>query len=183
MRFELIETDPATFEPGNGISYLDILRENSTLTTIAVVVVSVAALTVLANAGVFVLGDPFGLGYRYGAVEPVEPDQDGILTGGEFRALVAADYQVQSMAWSGRTLRVTYRTTADSEVATGDELADIAVIYAEYIRAGGDAARLQITAVRDDGGGFRITVEQSLANRFLEGELTRNQYVSKALGN
>jgi hypothetical protein len=181
MRFELVETDPATFEPGTGVSYLDILRENTILASVAFLVVSVATLTILANAGVFVLADPFGLGYRYGAVESVEPNQDEILTGSEFRALVAADYQVQSVTWSGRTLKLTYQTTADSNAATGDELANIAVTYAEYIQAGGDAARLQITAIGDNRRGVRVTVEQSLAKRFLDGELTRKQYVSRAL--
>ena len=97
MRFELIETDPDEFVPGEGSSYLDILRENAALAVAASLVLSVVGLTVLANAGVFVLADPFGLGYRYGVVDAVEPDDDGTLTAGEFRSLVAADHDVQSV--------------------------------------------------------------------------------------
>jgi hypothetical protein len=182
MRFELVETDPTEFEPGGGASYLDILRENAALAAAAFLVLSVVGLTVLANAGVFVLADPFGLGYRYGAVDAVEPDDDGTLTAGEFAGLVAADYDVQSVAWAGRTLELRYATSADSGGAIGSELADVAVTYAEYVGSGGDAAQLQVTAVREDGRGARIVVERSLAQRFVDGELSREQYVSRALG-
>jgi hypothetical protein len=182
MQFELVETDPSAFEPGSGASYLDILRENAALAVVAFLVVSVAALAVLANAGVFVLADPFGLGFRYGAVEAVQPDGDGTLTAGEFAGLVAEEHDVQGVSWSGRTLELRYATNADSGGALGAELGDIAVTYAEYVERGGDAARLQVTAVREDGRGARIVVERSLAQRFVDGELTREQYVSRALG-
>ena len=182
MRFELVEADPATFEPGSGASYLDILRENAVLAVVAFLVVSVAGLTVLANAGVFVLADPFGLGYRYGAVDAVQPDGDGTLTAGEFHAIVDEEYDVQGVSWSGRTLELRYATNADSGGALGAQLGDIAVTYADYVEQGGDAGRLQVTAVRDDGRSARITVERSLAQRFVDGELSRDEYVSRALG-
>jgi len=182
MQFELVETDPDEFAPGEGASYLDILRENAALAAVAFLVVSVAGLAVLANAGVFVLADPFGLGYRYGAVEAVQPDDDGTLTAEEFAGLVDQEYDVQGVSWSGRTLELRYATATDSSGALGTELGDIAVTYAEYVERGGDAARLQVTAVREDGRGARVVVQRSLAQRFVDGELSREQYVSRALG-
>lgn len=181
MRFELVETDPDEFVPGEGSSYLDILRENAALAVAASLVLSVVGLTVLANAGVFVLADPFGLGYRYGVVDAVEPDDDGTLTAGEFRSLVAADHDVQSVSWSGRTLELRYATNAGSNAALGSELGDIAGTYAEYVGSSGNAAQLQVTAVRGDGSGARVTVERSLAQQFADGELSRDEYVSRAL--
>jgi hypothetical protein len=181
MRFELVETDPEEFAPGAGITYLDVLRENALLAGVALFVLGGAGLALLANSGVLVLSDPFGLGYRYGAVDAVQPDDDGTLTAGELRALVEREYAVESLAWNGRTLRLQYRSEAGSNAGLADELGEVAVTYAEYVGQGGDAERLRVTAVREDGRGVRVTVERSLAQRFADGDLSRSQYVDRAL--
>ena len=181
MQFELVETDPEEFVNVSGVTYGELIGENRFLVGIVVLLLAVGGLAALAGAGVFVLSDPIGLGYRYGAVEAVEPNDDGQLTAGEFHSLVATDTEVQSVSWSGRTLTLSYATEAASNDVLRAEVGDIAVQYAGYVDRGGDAARLRVEAVREDGRSGSVTVEDSEAQRYADGELSRTAYVNAIL--
>jgi hypothetical protein len=181
MQFELVETDPEEFVNASGVTYGELIGENRFLVGIVVLLLAVGGLAALAGAGVFVLSDPVGLGYRYGAVEAVEPNDDGQLTAGEFHSLVATDTEVQSVSWSGRTLTLSYATEAASNDVLRAEVGDIAVQYAGYVDRGGDAARLRVEAVREDGRSGSVTVEDSEAQRYADGELSRTAYVNAVL--
>jgi len=159
--------------------FLDLLAENPLPAVAAFLVVSVAAVAVLVGSGAFVLSDPFGLGYRYGAVEAVEPDGDGTFTAGEFRGAVAEEYEVETVRYSGRRLELVYRTDSTSNEGFTGEVATIAELYARYAASGGEAERLRIVATADGNREGRLTVESSWAREFAAGDLSRETYLSR----
>jgi hypothetical protein len=180
MRLDQVEITEDDFESElETPSFLDLLAENPLPAVVAAVVLGVAAVAVLAGSGVFVLSDPFGLGYRYGAVEAVEPDDDGTFTAGEFRAAVEEEYEVETVRYSGRRLELVYETGAGSGQAVTGEVATVAELYARYAASGGDAERLRIVAT--DGGDRvrRLTVESSWAREFAARDLSREEYLSR----
>lgn len=180
MGLERVEVTEDDFEAElDTPSFLDLLAENPLPAVVAAVVVSVAAVAVLAGSGVFVLSDPFGLGYRYGAVEAVEPDGDGTFTAGEFRGAVAEEYEVETVRYSGRRLELVYRTDSTSNEGFTGEVATIAELYARYAASGGEAERLRIVPTADGNRVGRLTVESSWAREFAAGDLTRETYLSR----
>ncbi|MEF8876403.1 MAG: zinc ribbon domain-containing protein [Haloarculaceae archaeon] len=180
MRLDRVEITESDFEseletPG----FLDLLAENPLPAVVAAVVLAVAAVAVLSGSGVFVVSDPFGLGYRYGAVDAVQPDDDGTFTAGEFRAAVEAEYEVETVRYSGRRLELVYRSGADSNEAFTGEVATVAELYARYAASGGEAERLRIVATADGNRLGRLTVESSWAREFAAGDLSREAYLSR----
>lgn len=180
MAFEQVEVHEADFaEEIQGPGNLQLLRENALTVGTGVAILLLVAVAVLANAGVFVLADPFGLGYRYGAVDAVQPNDDGRLTAGEFHGLVAAEYDDTTVRWDGRKLTLRYRTSANGEAAVADELVTIAKWYATYVNDGGAARRLRITAISTDGPRFRVTVPGTAARRYATDEISETEYRSR----
>jgi hypothetical protein len=179
MEFEQVRISEHDFEEEiRGPSNLELLRENWATVGASVVIVLVVVVAGLASAGVFVVSDPFGLGYRYGAVDAVPPDDDGGLSAAEFHGQVASEYDETSLGWSGRTLELSYTSDAGSNAALTDELTRIAVWYADYAAAGGDAERLQVTARVGDGRA-RIVVDTADARAFAAGDITESEYRSR----
>jgi len=180
MRLDRVEVTEDDFDAElDAPSFLDLLAENPLPAVVAVAVVAVAAVAVLAGSGVFVVSDPFGLGYRYGAVDTVEPDDDGTFTAGEFRAAVEEEYEVETVRYSGRRLELVYETGAGSNEAFTGEVATVAELYARYAASGGDAERLRIVATADGDRVGRLTVESSWAREFAAGDLSREEYLSR----
>jgi hypothetical protein len=180
MRLDRVEVTEDDFDAElDAPSFLDLLVENPLPAVVAFVVVAVAAIAVLAGSGVFVVSDPFGLGYRYGAVDAVEPDDDGTFTAGEFRAAVEEEYEVETVRYSGRRLELVYETGAGSNEAFTGEVATVAELYARYAASGGDAERLRIVATADGDRVGRLTVESSWAREFAAGDLSREEYLSR----
>ena len=159
---------------------VEILRENTRVVAAALAVVAVVVAATLASAGVFVVADPV-FGYRYGAVTPAPADGDGTLTAAEFHGRVAADNADTSLAWSGRTLELSYRSGATDGDSLTTELFGIAVVYADYVDGGGDAARLQITARVGDRPA-RVVVDSRDAAAFATEELSRTDYRDRVVG-
>jgi hypothetical protein len=180
MRLDRVEVTEDDFDAElDAPSFLDLLAENPLPAVVAFVVVAVAAVAVLAGSGVFVVSDPFGLGYRYGAVDAVEHDDDGTFTAGEFRAAVEEEYEVETVRYSGRRLELVYETGAGSNEAFTGEVATVAELYARYAASGGDAERLRIVATADGDRVGRLTVESSWAREFAAGDLSREEYLSR----
>lgn len=180
MRLDRVQVTEEDFESElEAPSFLDLVAENPLPAIVAAVVLAVAGVAVLAGSGVFVVSDPFGLGYRYGAVEAVEPDDDGTFTAGEFRAAVEEEYEVETVRYSGRRLDLVYRTEAASDEAFTGEVATIAELYARYAASGGNAERLRIVATDDGDRVGRLTVESSWAREFAAGDLSREEYLSR----
>jgi hypothetical protein len=180
MRLERVEVTEDDFESElETPSFLDLVAENPLPVVAAALVLSVAAVAVLAGSGVFVLSDPFGLGYRYGAVDAIEPNDDGTFTAGEFRAAVAEDYRVETVRYSGRQLELVYETDATSNEAFTGEVATVAELYARYAASGGEAERLRIVATSDGNRVGRLTVESSWGREFASGDLSREAYLSR----
>ena len=180
MRLDRVEVTEDDFEAElDTPSFLDLIAENPLPAVVAVAILAVAAVAVLAGSGVFVVSDPLGLGYRYGAVDAVEPDDDGTFTAGEFRAAVAAEYEVETVRYSGRQLELVYETGADSNEAFTDEVATVAELYARHVASGGDTERLRIVATSDGNRVGRLTVESEWAREFAAGDLSREAYLSR----
>lgn len=180
MRLERVQVTEDDFESElDTPSFLDLMAENPLPVVVAALVLAVAAVAVLAGAGVFVVSDPFGLGYRYGAVDAVQPDDDGTFTAGEFRAAVEEEYRVETVRYSGRQLELVYETGATSNEAFTGEVATVAELYARYVSSGGDAERLRIVATSDGNRVGRLTVESSWAEEFASGDLSREAYLSR----
>lgn len=180
MEFEAVEVHEGDFDDEiRGPSNRQLLREHALTVGAGMAILLAVAVAVLASAGVFVVSDPFGLGYRYGAVEPVQPDDDGQLTAGEFHGRVAADYEDTSLRWYGRGLELSYQSRATSDAALTDEIAAIATVYATYVGSGGDADHLQITATIRDDTRARVTVDAADARRFASGEISEEEYRSR----
>lgn len=177
MEFERVEVREGDFdEEIRGPSTRQLLREHALTVGAAVGILLVVAVAVLAGAGALVVSDPFGLGYRYGAVEPVQPNDDGTLTAAEFHGRVAAAHVDTSLRWYGRGLELDYESRATSDPALADEITRIARWYADYVADGGDAARLQITATVTDGSRVRVTVASADARQFAAGEISEDKY-------
>lgn len=180
MGFEQVEVRASDIDVGTA-STRQLLRENARPVGAGLLVLALVAAVSLANVGVFVVSDPFGLGYRYGAVSPVADDGDSQLTAAEFHGRVASDYRDTALSWSGRTLELSYASDATSNDALAAELVDIAVVYATYVDDGGDAARLQITADLAGDGGARVVVERADAAAFAAGDISRATYRDRIL--
>lgn len=180
MSFEQHEVRASDVDVGTA-STRELLRENARPVGAGLVVLALVAAVSLASAGVFVVSDPFGLGYRYGAVSPVATDGDSQLTAAEFHGRVAGDYRDTSLSWSGRTLRLSYASDAASNGALAAELVGIAVVYATYVDDGGDAARLRITATLEGRGQARVVVDSADAAAFAAGEISRPTYRERVL--
>lgn len=179
MEFEQVRISEHDFdEEIRGPNTLELVRENWATVGASVVIVVGVVVAALAAAGVFVVSDPFGLGYRYGAVDAVAPDDDGTLTAAEFHGQVASEYDDTSLGWSGRTLELSYTSGAASNAALADELTQIAVWYADYVGDGGDAERLQVTASVGDGRA-RVVVDSADASAFAAGDITEAEYRSR----
>jgi hypothetical protein len=179
MEFEQVRISEHDFDDEiRGPSNLELLRENWATAGASVVIVLAVVVAGLASAGVFVVSDPFGLGYRYGAVDAVAPNDDGTLTAGEFHGQVASEYDETSLGWSGRTLELSYSSDARSNAVLADELTEIAVWYAGYVEGGGDAERLQVTARVGDGRG-RVVIDSDDARAFAQGDITESEFRSR----
>jgi hypothetical protein len=180
MRLDRVQVTEDDFESElDTPSFLDLLAENPLPAVVAFLVVSVAGVAVLVGSGVFVVSDPFGLGYRYGVVDAVEPNDDGTFTAGEFRAAVEAEYEVETVRYDGRQLELVYRTDATSDESFTGEVATIAELYARHVDSGGDTERLRIVATADGNRVGRLTVESSWARGFAAGDLSRDEYLSR----
>lgn len=180
MRLDRVQVTEDDFESElDTPSFLDLLAENPLPAVVAFLVLAVAGVAVLAGSGVFVVSDPFGLGYRYGVVDAVEPDDDGTFTAGEFRAAVEAEYEVETVRYDGRRLELVYRTDATSDEAFTGEVATVAELYARHVDSGGDTERLRIVATADGNRVGRLTVESSWAREFAAGDLSREAYLSR----
>ncbi len=180
MQFEQFEVRASDVDVGTA-STRELLRENARPVGAGLLVLAVVAAVSLANVGVFVISDPLGLGYRYGAVTPVAADGDSQLTAAEFHGRVAGEYRDTSLSWSGRTLEFSYASDATSNEALAAELVDVAVVYATYVDDGGDAARLQITADLEGRGQARVVVERADAAAFAAGDISRATYRERVL--
>ena len=179
MQFEQVEVQASDFDDEiAGASTAELLWENAATVGAAVAILLLVAGAALAFAGVFIVSDPFGFGIRFGAVEAVAPDDDSTLTAAEFHGRVAAQYADTSMRWYGQGLELTYRSAATTDRTLVDEIATIAVWYADYVGDGGDAKSLEIT-VHTGEGQARVTVDRADAAAFAAGEITESQYRSR----
>jgi hypothetical protein len=179
MEFEQVEVRESDFdEEVRGASNRELLRENWWSVGGGVAILLVVAVAALASAGVFVVSDPFGFGYRYGAVDPVSPNGDGRLTAAELHGQVAANYSDTSMSWNGRTLQVAFHTDATSNERLVEDVLQVATGYADYVGDGGDAASLQIT-VRTTEGRARVRVDRADAAAFAAGDISESTYRSR----
>jgi hypothetical protein len=183
MRFEQVYVSEGDFDDVSAPSTLELIRENPRPVVAGLAILVVAALVGAASVGAVVLADPLGLGYRYGAVDAVPADGDGTLTTAEFHGRVADEVAGgdTSLQWYGRTLELSYVSSADSNEALVAELTEVGVLYAEYVADGGDAARLRVTADIADGGRARVFVSSADATAFANGELSRGQFQSRIL--
>lgn len=180
MEFEDVEVREGDFDDEiRGPSNRQLLREHALTVGAGVAILLVVAVAALASAGVFVVSDPVGLGYCYGAVEAVPPDDDGQLTASEFHGRVAATYEDTSLRWYGRGLELSYQSRATSDTEVVDEITTIATWYATYVASGGDADRLQVTATIRDDTQVRETVASEDARRFASGEISEAEYRSR----
>ena len=178
MSFEQTEVRASDFDEETRVpSTVAILRENAPVVAAALAVLVVVGVATLASAGVFVVSDPV-FGYRYGAVPAESPDDDGRLTAAEFHGRVAERHADTTLSWSGRTLRLSFRSGAESGDVLAAEVVDVAVVYAAYVEGGGDAARLQITARVGDRRA-RAVVDTADAAAFARGDITRETYVDR----
>jgi hypothetical protein len=183
MQFEEVHVRDSDFdEEVRGVSNVQLLKENAATVLASVVIVVGVVLFALASAGVFVLSDPVGLGYRYGAVDATPPDDDGTLTAAEFHGRVAADFADTSLTWSGRGLQLSYTSAASSNAALADEVTRIATAYADYVSDGGEADSLQITARVGDQGRARVVVDAADARAFASGDISESEYRSRIFG-
>jgi hypothetical protein len=183
MSFEMAEVEATDFDAElRGPSYPELLRENWLLAAVAGAVVLVAGVAVLTSTGVFVLSDPLGLGYRYGAVEAVEPNDDGRFTAGELHARLEADHDVEAVRWSGRELRVVYTTEAGSQTELRDEVVAIGRAYGEYARAGGGGDRLRVVATAEGRTVARVPVDRELAVDLAAGRVEEGAFRTTVFG-
>lgn len=183
MRFEQIEVHERDFDDEiRGPSTLQLLREHALTVGAGVAILLGVAVAVLAHAGVFIVSDPVGLGYRYGAVEATTPNDDGTLTASEFHGRVAATYSDTSLRWKGRKLLLSYQSSASSKEVLEDELTEIAMWYATYISDGGDAEQLRITTRLSGDRRAQVVVMSSDARQFAAGEITEAEYRSRIFG-
>lgn len=180
MQFEQFEVRASDVDVGTA-STRELLRENARPVAAGLLVLVVVAAVSLANVGVFVISDPFGLGYRYGAVSPVASDGDSQITAAEFHDQVAAEHRDTALSWSGRTLRLSYASDATSNEALAAELLGIAITYATHVDDGGDAARLRITASLEGRGQARVVVDSDDAAAFAAGDISRTTYRERVL--
>jgi hypothetical protein len=182
MEFEQVEVRESDFdEEIRGASTLEILRENALSVGAGLAILAVFTVVLLANSGVFVVADPLGLGYRFGAVPPVTPNDDGTLTAAEFHGQVATSFEDTSLRWNGRQLQLSYTSRASTNAALADELTRIAVGYATYVGDGGDAASLRITANIEGRGRAVVVVDRADAAAFAAGDISRSEYRSRIL--
>lgn len=183
MEFEQVEVREGDFDDEiRGPSNLQLLREHALTVGTGVAILLAVAVAVLASTGVFVVSDPFGLGYRYGAVNPAPTNDDGTLTVAEFHGRVDAEHADTSLRWEGRELVLSYQSSASSNAALADELTEIATWYAAYIDDGGDAERLRITALVADDRRVQVTVASADARQFASGEISEAEYRSRIFG-
>ncbi|WP_255150857.1 hypothetical protein [Halorarius halobius] len=179
MSFEQVEVTGGDFDDEiAGASTLELLRENALTVGAAVAILLVVSVAGLASAGVFVVADPFGLGYKFGAVEAVQPDDDGTLTAAELHGRVTAAHRDTSMRWYGRGLELSYRSDAGTDAALVEEVTTVATWYAEYVGDGGEAASLEVT-VRTDDRRARVTVQRADAAAFAAGDISRSEFQSR----
>lgn len=179
MELERVEVRESDFaEEVRGPSTVELLRDHWLSVGGGLLVILVVAVAALASAGVFVLSDPVGLGYRFGAVDPVQPDDNGTLTAAELHGRVDAAYEETSLRWSGRDLHLSYRTTATERSEIVAEVTTVATWYATYVGDGGDAARLRVT-VESQGSRSRVFVERADAAAFDRGDISREEYQSR----
>lgn len=179
MEFEQVEVTERDFEEEiRGPSNRQLLREHALTVGAGVGILVVVTVGVLAGSGVFVVSDPFGLGYHYGAVNPVSPNDDGTLTAAEFHGRVADAYGDTSLRWDGRGLALSYRSSASSRELR-EELTRIATWYATYVGDGGSARWLRITVDVADKGQLRVRVDSEDARRFDAGTISKEEYRSR----
>lgn len=180
MEFEQVEVTESDFdEEVHGASNRELLRENALTVGAGVAIILMVAVAGLASAGVFVVSDPLGLGYRFGAVDAVSPDADGTLTAPELHGQVADEYADTSMRWYGRGLELSFRSDATSNDALVEDVTTVAVWYADYVGDGGDAAHLQMTVTVADGGRARLTVDHADAAAFAAGDISESEFRSR----
>jgi predicted nucleic acid-binding Zn-ribbon protein len=179
MEFEQVEVRESDFDAEvRGASNRELLRENWWSVGGGLAILLVVAVAALASAGVFVVSDPLGLGYRYGAVDAVQPNADGTLTAAELHGRVAANYSDTAMSWNGRTLQVSFRSDASSNDQLTEDVVQVATWYADYVGDGGDAATFQITVQTGDGRA-RATVDRADAAAFAAGDISESTYRSR----
>lgn len=179
MQFEQVEVSAGDFSDEiAGASTRELLRENAITVGAAVAILLVVAVAGLASTGVFVVSDPFGLGYKFGAVEPAQPNDDGTLTEGELHGLVAETYADTSMRWYGRGLELSFGSDAGSNAALVEDVTTVATWYAQYVGDGGTASSLEIT-VRTAEGRARVTVARADAAAFAAGDISESEYRSR----
>lgn len=180
LEFERVEVRESDFDAEiRGPSTVELLRENALTVGAGIVILLVGTVAISASAGLFVVADPFGFGYRFGAVEAVTPNDDGTLTAAELHGQVAAAYDDTSMRWYGRGLELAYESSADSNAALATELTEIGTWYATYVGDGGEARSLQITATVRGGGRARVTIARADAAAFAAGDISESEYRSR----
>lgn len=180
MAFEQAEVSESDFDAEiRGPSTLELLRENALTVGAAVAILLVGTVALSASAGLFVVSDPFGLGYRFGAVEATAPNDDGTLTAAEFHGKVADAHDDTSLRWHGRGLQLSYTSTADSNAVLAAEVTRIATWYATYVDGGGTARSLRITAAVQDRGRLRVVVDSADAAAFAAGDISESEYQTR----
>lgn len=179
MQFEQVEVSAGDFSDEiAGASTRELLRDNAITVGAAVAILLVVAVAGLASAGVFVVSDPVGLGYKFGAVEPVQPNDDGTLTEAELHGRVAETYADTSMRWYGQGLELSFSSDAGSNAALVEDVTTVATWYAQYVGDGGAASSLEIT-VRTAEGRARVTVARADAAAFAAGDISVSEYRSR----
>lgn len=182
MDFERVEVRASDFDAeARGPRTRDLLREYAPTLGAAVAILLVGLVVFAASLGVVVVSDPFGLGYRFGAVDPVAPDGTAPLTAAEFHGRVAAAYDDTSLRWRGRDLRLSYASRASTGAALREEVMQIATWYADYVGDGGTARSLRITAVVGNDARVRVTVDSGDAAAFAAGDISAADYRSRVL--
>ncbi|GGM70420.1 hypothetical protein GCM10009017_20780 [Halarchaeum rubridurum] len=127
-------------------------------------------------------------------VTATEPDGDGTATAGELRWLLAhgdGALDVRSMRVDGDRIDVTFASDADDLTAFLQEIGKVLNAYARYVDSDGSATRLvghvadRATTDYTGGGEYgqadRFHVEREWAVRFNDGDLSKREYLQKAL--
>jgi len=155
------------------------IRRNRLIIGVGLLIGLGIAALIGAYLGFFVVGDPV-TGMQFGAVGTSAPG-DAPATGAEFHGAVRNDVQTDYLLWYGTTLRLEYRSGARSEDALALELGGIIRAYTDYIRAGGDAERLDIVASGPGDYHDTFYIKTEWAEATLSGELGTYAYIQRVV--
>lgn len=95
------------------------------------------------------------------------------------RAIVSElDVDIQSLTVAGGTVDLVYETPASiNSTAASQQIGYVAGAYAGVVDAGWETDRLRVTFVTAEGGRYRFRVEASVARDWIDGRISRDEFV------